>query len=68
MPIYLYTHGDTNENQWACKRPWEFEIEQKITEDKLRKCPDCGGNVERLIAPGSSFKFKGGAPTAKRYT
>ena len=45
MPIYEYEH-----QKRACKRGREFELEQKITEDALTECPECGGPVSRLIS------------------
>lgn len=60
MPTYTYkcpTHG-------------EFEVEQKINDEKIERCPrimgdrltlgrPCGSPVERLISPGTSFVLKG---------
>jgi putative FmdB family regulatory protein len=36
-----------------------FEVEQKMTDPKLTKCPKCGGKVRRLISKGVSLQFKG---------
>lgn len=36
----------------------EFEIEQKISEGPIKKCPKCGGRVTRLIS-NTSFVLKG---------
>jgi putative FmdB family regulatory protein len=37
-----------------------FEQRQRITEDALEECPDCGGAVHRLIHPvGIVFKGSG---------
>lgn len=49
MPIYEYRCE-------KCKK--EFEIEQKISEAPLKKCPECGGKVTRLIS-NTSFILKG---------
>lgn len=49
MPIYEYRCE-------KCKK--EFEIEQKISEAPLKKCPECGGKVIRLIS-NTSFILKG---------
>jgi putative FmdB family regulatory protein len=52
MPIYEY-------RCLACDH--EFEREQRITEDAIKKCPACGKlKVRRLISSGSSFQLKGG--------
>lgn len=38
----------------------EFEAFQGITEDALRKCPECGKNkLRRLIGAGAGLIFKG---------
>jgi putative FmdB family regulatory protein len=50
MPIYEY----------ACERcEEEFEVEQRITEDPLKRCPKCRSpKVKRLISQ-TSFVLKG---------
>jgi putative FmdB family regulatory protein len=50
MPIYEY----------ACARcDEEFEVEQRITEDPLKRCPSCRSpKVKRLISQ-TSFVLKG---------
>ncbi len=51
MPIYEY----------ACERcDEEFEVEQRITDDPLKRCPSCRSpKVKRLISQ-TSFVLKGG--------
>ncbi|MFW6035359.1 MAG: FmdB family zinc ribbon protein [Halothermotrichaceae bacterium] len=50
MPTYLY----------ECENCGRFEKFQKITADPLDKCPDCKGDVKRIIgAPGIIFKGSG---------
>ena len=51
MPIYEY----------ACdKCSHEFEVEQRITEDPVKTCPECRSRkVKRLISQ-TSFVLKGG--------
>lgn len=44
--------------EYECKKCGEFEIEQRITDGKLEKCPSCEGEVRRLISK-SSFVLKG---------
>jgi putative FmdB family regulatory protein len=51
MPVYEYQCG-------ACNH--EFEREQRISEDPIKKCPQCGKlKVKRLISR-TSFVLKGG--------
>ena len=50
MPTYEY----------RCKKCGQtFEILQKITEDPIELCPECGGVVERLIGLGGGFILRG---------
>jgi putative FmdB family regulatory protein len=52
MPTYEYLCK-------ACDH--EFEKEQRITADAIKKCPSCKKmKVVRLISSGSSFQLKGG--------
>ena len=50
MPIYEYRCN-------ACSKT--FEKFQKINDNPVNKCKDCGGKVERLIS-ATSFSLKGG--------
>lgn len=45
MPVYEYEH-----TKKACKLGKGFELVQSIKDDKLDKCPECGGPVKRLIS------------------
>ena len=36
-----------------------FEKFQKMTDEPVRKCPECGGKVKRLISSGAGLIFKG---------
>lgn len=50
MPTYEY----------RCKKcGYQFEKFQQITAEPLKKCPECGGAVERLISGGAGIIFKG---------
>jgi putative FmdB family regulatory protein len=50
MPIYEYACG-------KCRH--EFEVEQRITDDPVRSCPECRSRkVKRLISQ-TSFVLKG---------
>jgi putative FmdB family regulatory protein len=45
MPIYEYEH--TRE---ACSLGGRFEIRQSISDKPLKKCPECGRPVKKLIS------------------
>lgn len=49
MPTYEY----------ECKKCGRFEHFQRITDDKLKRCPTCKGAVKRLLGSGSGIIFKG---------
>ncbi len=49
MPVYEY-------ECLKCKK--KHEIMQKITENPLTDCPDCGGNVKKIIS-NTTFVLKG---------
>ncbi|MDR1389723.1 MAG: hypothetical protein LBJ31_07075 [Treponema sp.] len=50
MPTYEY----------ECKEcGYDFEIVQKMSDDPLAECPECGGVVRRLINGGAGVIFKG---------
>lgn len=51
MPIYEYRCD-------KCER--EFEVEQRITEDPLRSCPNCRSRKVRRLISQTSFVLKGG--------
>lgn len=49
MPLYEY----------ECKKcKYRFERIQKFSDEPVKKCPQCGGPVERLISP-PTVQFKG---------
>jgi len=50
MPTYEY-------ECLKCKH--RFEKFQSMTDVPLKKCPDCGGELRRLIGRGSGIIFKG---------
>ena len=50
MPTYEY----------KCKKcEHDFEIFQNMSDDKLDKCPKCGGKISRVIFGGTGIIFKG---------
>ena len=50
MPVYEYECP-------ACEKV--IEVQQRISDDPLSTCPDCGGEVKKLVSM-SSFHLKGG--------
>ena len=50
MPTYEYKCNECEE---------VFEVFQKITENPLRECSVCGGELKRLISGGAGIIFKG---------
>jgi putative FmdB family regulatory protein len=48
MPIYEY----------ECSKCGVFEVNQRITDDPLHKCPTCRSKVKKLIS-STSFQLKG---------
>lgn len=51
MPTYVY----------RCKNcEHQFEVVQRISDEPLRDCPECGGTIGRLLFPvGIVFKGSG---------
>ncbi len=50
MPVYEY----------KCKRcGYRFEKYQKMSDPRETTCPECGGEVIRLISGGAGLIFKG---------
>jgi putative FmdB family regulatory protein len=59
MPTYDYICT-------KCSHAWE--LEQRIVEDPVRKCPKCGANTaKRQISAGAGFILKGGGWYADGY-
>ena len=58
MPTYEY----------ECKKcGHRFDIFQNISDKKVKKCPQCGGKVQRLIHGGTGVIFKGSGFYATDY-
>ena len=49
MPVYEYK---------CSKCSSQFEKRQKFSDPPVKTCPDCGGNVEKMIS-STSFSLKG---------
>ena len=45
-----------------------FELEQRITEHPLERCPTCQGQVRRLVAGGTGFVIRGSRDQAARHS
>ncbi len=58
MPIYEYKCRSCNEH---------MEVMQKISDPKLTVCPECGGELTKLIS-NTSFVLKGGGWYADGYS
>ena len=50
MPVYEYECS-------GCRKI--LEVQQRIADEPISVCPDCGGSVRKLISV-SSFQLKGG--------
>ena len=50
MPTYEYKCKDCGHT---------FEYFQPMSADPLTKCPECGGNLKRIIGTGAGAIFKG---------
>ncbi len=50
MPTYDYKCLKCNK---------KFEIFQSMKDEPIKKCPDCNGEVKRLIGTGAGAIFKG---------
>ncbi len=58
MPVYEYECP-------ACEAV--FEVQQRMTDDPLSKCPECDGAVKKIMSR-SSFQLKGGGWYADGYS
>jgi putative FmdB family regulatory protein len=50
MPIYEY-------KCLSCGH--KFEVLQKVSDEPIKVCPECGGEVKKLIGTGAGLIFKG---------
>jgi len=44
--------------EYECSKCGKFEVNQKISDKPLKKCPKCSGKVKKLIS-ASTFVLKG---------
>jgi putative FmdB family regulatory protein len=49
MPTYDY----------ECPEGHSFEVFQRISDDPVAECPECGAPAQRKISGGAGFLFKG---------
>jgi len=49
MPTYEYRCADGH----------RFERVQRMSDDPIRSCPECGAESERLLSAGAGFLFRG---------
>ena len=59
MPLYEYYCSNCNRI---------LEIEQKITDDPLTQCPECGSTAFKRLISKTFFVLKGGGWYADGYT
>lgn len=57
MPYYNYSHVDENEGA-ACRTGGDFDWDQPSMDIPLKRCPYCGGGVERNLAAARIKKRK----------
>ena len=49
MPTYEY----------RCPNGHEFDLFQRMSDDPVAECPECGEEAERKLSGGAGFLFKG---------
>ncbi|HAC04485.1 MAG TPA: FmdB family transcriptional regulator, partial [Gemmatimonadetes bacterium] len=45
--------------EYHCPNGHEFEVFQRMSDDPLSECPECGAKAQRQISGGAGFLFKG---------
>jgi putative FmdB family regulatory protein len=54
------TNGDMPTYEYRCTQCGvEFELFQQMSDARIDECPECGGQVQRLISSGGALLFKG---------
>ena len=49
MPLYVYEAKSPRRSCEKCRGG--FEISQRLSDEKLKTCPDCGAEIIRVIQP-----------------
>ena len=49
MPTYVY----------RCEKGHTFELFHAISDESMKRCPECGAEAKRVPAGGAGFLFKG---------
>lgn len=49
MPTYEY----------RCPKGHTFDVFQRMSDEPVAQCPECGANAERLLSAGAGLLFKG---------
>lgn len=57
MPVYEYQCNSCDEH---------FELRRKFSDEPVKECPKCGGEVTKLIS-STAFTLKGGGWNAEGY-
>ena len=57
MPVYEYQCNSCNDR---------FELRRKFSDEPVKECPKCGGEVTKLIS-STAFTLKGGGWHAEGY-
>ena len=57
MPVYEYQCNACND---------QFELRRKFSDDPVKECPKCGGEVTKMIS-SAGFTLKGGGWHAEGY-
>ena len=59
MPLYVYLADEPARACDQCRRP--FEVLQRMSDPRLKKCPECGAAVTKQVARVSAAFPKGPA-------
>jgi putative FmdB family regulatory protein len=57
MPTYPY----------KCPKCGEIEIDKKMSEPEVEKCPKCDSDIKRIFTPTKWFDFEGAYGNGNRF-